>query len=121
MYGHQRGHCEHYVSVLLLLIVLMGSSTTIGAVVTSADTVPEKYRASFEAAQSAIMAGKGVSNIVPSLINRQCPGLWRRIFLADEAITLHSQAIKLSKFPGQQSGLIIAALPKSLGMKRYGH
>jgi hypothetical protein len=57
MNGHRRGHYEHYASVLLLLLVLMGSSTTIGVVVTAADKVPEKYRASFEAAQSAILAG----------------------------------------------------------------
>ena len=57
MNTHRSGHYDHYVSVLLLLLVLMGSSTTIGAVVTAADTVPEKYRASFEAAQSAILTG----------------------------------------------------------------
>jgi len=41
----------------LVLLVFLGPSVTIGRVVTASDNVPEKYRESFDAAQSAVLTG----------------------------------------------------------------
>ena len=53
----RRGYYRPIVSVILVFLVFLGPSVTIGRVATAADNVPEKYRESFEAAQSAILTG----------------------------------------------------------------
>jgi hypothetical protein len=87
----------------LVLVVFFASSATMGTVATAADRVPEKYRASFEAAQSAILTSYS------TLLDAERSGADVRLLLEDLNTAQHQlDDVWVFALVGDNEGAVMA-------------